>query len=61
VQVRGNYSSPDAEGPAVDIGGSVREEKIWDCRKDLKDNYDPSKKISRIQKIYKKNTRTAVR
>ena len=38
---RGNYSSPDAEGPAVDIRGSViREvEDMGIADKDLKDNY----------------------
>jgi len=43
---RGNYSSPDAEGPAVDIRGSViREvEDMGIADKDLKDNYDPNKK-----------------
>ena len=42
---RGNYSSPDAEGPAVDIRGSViREvEDMGLADKDLKDNYDPDK------------------
>ena len=42
---RGNYSSPDAEGSAVDIRGSViREvEDMGLADKDLKDNYDPDK------------------
>ena len=46
LPARGNYSSPDAEGPAVDIRGSViREvEDMGIADKDLKDNYDPNKK-----------------
>ena len=46
LPARGNYSSPDAEGPAVDIRGSViREvEDMEIADKDLKDNYDPNKK-----------------
>jgi len=42
---KGNYSSPDAEGSAVDIRGSViREvEDMGIADKDLKDNYDPNK------------------
>jgi hypothetical protein len=41
LPARGNYSSPDAEGSAVDIGGSViREvEDMGIADKDLKDNY----------------------
>jgi len=41
---KGNYSSPDAEGPAVDIRGSVIRE-VEDMRiadPNLKDNYKPS-------------------
>ena len=45
LPARGNYSSPDAEGSAVDIRGSViREvEDMGLADKDLKDNYDPDK------------------
>ena len=41
---KGNYSSPDAEGPSVDIRGSViREvEDMGIADPDLKDNYKPS-------------------
>ena len=53
---RGNYSSPDAEGPAVDIRGSViREvEDMGIADKDLKDNYDPNKKKFNYKRFYKK-------
>jgi hypothetical protein len=60
VQVRGNYSSPDAEGPAVDIGGSViREvEDMGIADKDLKDpNYDPTKPKFDYKKFFKKKIR----
>jgi hypothetical protein len=44
LPARGNYSSPDAEGPAVDIRGSViREvEDMGIADPNLKDNYKPS-------------------
>jgi hypothetical protein len=53
---KGNYSSPDAEGPAVDIGGSViREvEDMGIADKDLKDNYDPTKPKFDYKKFFKK-------
>jgi hypothetical protein len=53
---RGNYSSPDAEGPAVDIRGSViREvEDMGIADKDLKDNYDPTKPKFDYKKFFKK-------
>jgi hypothetical protein len=53
---RGNYSSPDAEGSAVDIRGSViREvEDMGIADKDLKDNYDPDKPKFDYKKFFKK-------
>ena len=53
---RGNYSSPDAEGPAVDIRGSViREvEDMGIADKDLKDNYNPNKKKFNYKKYFRK-------
>jgi hypothetical protein len=53
---KGNYSSPDAEGPAVDIRGSViREvEDMGIADKDLKDNYDPTKPKFDYKKFFKK-------
>ena len=56
LPARGNYSSPDAEGPAVNIGGSViREvEDMGIADKDLKDNYDPNKKKFNYKRFYKK-------
>ena len=53
---RGNYSSPDAEGSAVDIRGSViREvEDMGIADKDLKDNYDPTKPKFDYKKFFKK-------
>jgi hypothetical protein len=53
---KGNYSSPDAEGPAVDIRGSViREvEDMGIADKDLKDNYDPDKPKFDYKKFFKK-------
>ena len=53
---RGNYSSPDAEGSAVDIRGSViREvEDMGIADKDLKDNYDPNKKKFNYKKYFRK-------
>ena len=56
LPARGNYSSPDAEGPAVDIRGSViREvEDMGIADKDLKDNYDPNKKKFNYKKYFKK-------
>jgi hypothetical protein len=52
---KGNYSSPDAEGPAVDIGGSViREvEDMGIADKDLKDNYDPTKPKFDYKKFFR--------
>ena len=56
LPVRGNYSSPDAEGPAVDIRGSViREvEDMGIADKDLKDNYDPDKPKFDYKKFFKR-------
>ena len=53
---RGNYSSPDAEGSAVDIRGSViREvEDMGIADKDLKDNYDPDKPKFDYEKFFKR-------
>ena len=53
---KGNYSSPDAEGSAVDIRGSViREvEDMGLADKDLKDNYDPDKPKFDYKKFFKK-------
>ena len=53
---KGNYSSPDAEGSAVDIRGSViREvEDMGIADKDLKDNYDPDKPKFDYKKFFKK-------
>jgi hypothetical protein len=52
---KGNYSSPDAEGSAVDIGGSViREvEDMGIADKDLKDNYDPTKPKFDYKKFFR--------
>ena len=57
LPARGNYSSPDAEGPAVDIRGSViREvEDMGIADKDLKDNYDPNKKKFNYKRFLKMN------
>mgnify|MGYP003148280694 CR=1 FL=1 len=54
---RGNYSSPDAEGSAVDIRGSViREvEDMGIADKDLKDKYDPNKPKFNWRRFTKKN------
>ena len=56
---RGNYSSPDAEGSAVDIRGSViREvEDMGIADKDLKDNYDPDKPKFDYEKFFKRRRR----
>jgi len=56
---RGNYSSPDAEGSAVDIRGSViREvEDMGIADKDLKDNYDPDKPKFNYEKFFKRRRR----
>ena len=56
---RGNYSSPDAEGSAVDIRGSViREvEDMGIADKDLKDNYDPAKPKFDYEKFFKRRRR----
>jgi|5B_taG_2_1085324.scaffolds.fasta_scaffold09189_3 hypothetical protein len=53
---KGNYSSPDAEGSAVDIRGSViREvEDMGIADKDLKDNYDPDKPKFDYEKFFKR-------
>ena len=53
---KGNYSSPDAEGSAVDIRGSViREvEDMGIADKNLKDNYDPTKPKFDYKKFFKK-------
>ena len=58
---KGNYSSPDATGPAVDIGGSViREvEDMGIADKNLKDNYDPDKPKFDFTKFYKNRRRKA--
>ncbi len=52
---RGNYSSPDAEGSAVDIRGSViREvEDMGIADKDLKDNYNPDKPKFDYKKFFR--------
>ena len=56
LPARGNYSSEDAEGPAVDIRGSViREvEDMGIADKNLKDNYDPDKPKFDYKKFYRK-------
>ena len=56
---KGNYSSPDAEGSAVDIRGSViREvEDMGIADKDLKDNYDPDKPKFNYEKFFKRRRR----
>jgi hypothetical protein len=53
---KGNYSSPDATGSAVDIRGSViREvEDMGIADKNLKDNYDPDKPKYDYKKFYRK-------
>jgi hypothetical protein len=52
---KGNYSSPDAEGSAVDIRGSViREvEDMGIADKNLKDNYNPDKPKFDYKKFFR--------
>ena len=53
---RGNFSSPDAEGPAVSITGNVKRglRDAGKIKKDPDPNYDPSKKYQGYKRFLKK-------